>query len=71
MNNIRIAVEETQKFKNGKRQGVWRMSWGHSHWTGTWKSDQDDIVTIAGDPVLETPISQEALEELIYCTQED
>lgn len=68
-NLIEIKVEETKVFKNGNRTGDWYMRWGHQEWRGTWKQlDGDGAIVIMGDLVLETPITQEALEELIYCT---
>jgi hypothetical protein len=67
---IAIEVEETKVQANGKRLGTWRMEWGTTSWTGTWKTDDEALMELGGDRVQETPISREALEELIYCTQE-
>ena len=66
---IGIEVEETEVFKNGNRKGTWSMRWSHQRWEGTWR-EMDEKITVAGDPLVETPISEEALIDLIYCTQE-
>jgi hypothetical protein len=69
--DIAIEVVQTGFLRNGKRLGTWRMAWGHREWRGTWSTDDESPPRIWGDPVRETPVGEEALAELIYCTQDD
>ena len=69
---IVIEVKRTKRQANGKALGTWNMQWGHQHWYGTWKADEDGGVEwIKGDPVVETPIDEDALRDLIYCAHDD
>jgi hypothetical protein len=66
--NINIEVVQTAAAR--ARTGYWKMQWGDRRWEGLWTSDADEVIVVRGDAVRETPISEDALRELIYCTQD-